>query len=127
MLVVGASSQAAVCELACGLHVGDGCHLAASSGGTEMEGPHAHCGHGMGMMQQAGHEAVACGDATCSHASIPVFVKSGSSAALIAGVQWVVVMSVPVELKVRVGSGDVVGGPPLSPGGVGLESVSLRV
>jgi len=126
LLMVGASSQAAVCQLTCGLHVGDDCHLAASSGAAQMEGPPENCAHEMGGMQQAGHEAVACCDASCSHASIPDFVKSGSTATHVAVVEWVV-EPVPVGLKVLGGSESVVGRPPLLLGGVDPLSVSLRV
>ena len=126
LLMLGASSQAAVCELMCGLHVGDDCHLALSGGVEQMEGPHAHCGHEMGRMQQAGPEVVACDDAGCSHASIPDFVKGSSTAQWSVG-QWVVVDVVPVGLKVLGGSGGVVGRPPLLVGWVDPLSVSLRV
>ena len=127
LLMLGASSQAAVCELMCGLHVEESCHLATSTGAAQMEGPHAHCSHGMGAMQRVGHEAVARGDDSCNHASIPDFVKGGSPAGHFDAVQWVVVDVVQVVGRVLDGGGRAVGRPPLLLGGVDPLSVSLRV
>jgi hypothetical protein len=127
LMMLGASSQTAVCELMCGLHVGDDCHLATPSGTAHVEGPHAHCGHQMSRMQQTGHEAEACGDTDCGHASIPDFVKGDSTLSHAFSVEWVVVDVVPVVLRAVPTGGSMVRPPPLLLGGVDPLSVSLRV
>jgi hypothetical protein len=134
LVMLAASSQATVCELACGLQIKEmNCHAApnrpATSDSVAMGMNHAHCGHGMKAqaMQQAMRSVADCDDASCSHASIPVLAKSGSTAAQFSAVQWVAVAVVQGEPGLS-GWGVGVGKrPPSRPGGMGSLSVSLRV
>lgn len=136
LFVMGASSQAAVCELACELQVQvAGCHTAGSTGhGQEMTAmaagmAHDHCDHGMHVAPVRGmiDSAASCGDGSCSHASLPVLAKGSSSVVHFSAVQWVVVEVVPVALRVTGGGLDVVSRPPLLTSGVDPLLVSLRV
>ena len=126
LVVLGASSQAAVCELACGLQVEEmSCHAAASdpeADSAAMGLSHAHCSHGMGASatQQVARVAADCDDASCGHAAMPMLVKRSSTTAASAAVQWAavaVVQSEPDLTNWGVGVGK---RPPSRPGGVGL-------
>ena len=140
LFVLGASSQAAVCELACGLQVHtSGCHAGMTSAmpGMAMEQnaptadsaamPPMHCSHGMAMpAAPVMHSVGSCPEGACSHTAISAFYKSGSTNASFATVQWVTVAMVTVDPMVPanyVGAGN---RPPLSLG-VDPLLVSLRV
>jgi hypothetical protein len=90
---------------------------------------HTHCEHGMDAAMAHGMTDVAanCGDGSCSHTSMPVLAKGGSSAAQYFAVQWMTVEVVPVVLRVTGGGVGAVSRPPLLPGGVDPLLVSLRV
>ncbi len=139
LFVLGASSQAAVCELACGLQVHtSGCHAGMASGMPAMEHsapvhaaaeamPGMHCSHGMAMpVSPVVHSVGSCADMSCSHVTVSAFDKSSVSSVSFASVQWVTVAVVTVDPMVPanyVGAGK---RPPLL---VGVDPllVSLRV
>jgi hypothetical protein len=126
LFVLGASSQAAVCELACGPQVAAmQCNSAAGhSEAMVMSG--GHCSHAMGAMQNM-QSASGLPAESCGHASVPVFAKGGSSFVAFSAVHWVLVGVVPADLVLMGGD---VGGyrrPPLVPVGVDPLVVSLRV
>jgi hypothetical protein len=128
LFVLGASSQAAVCELACGPQVAAmQCNSAAHSEAMVMS--HGHCSHAMGMagmygaMQGVGESRAG----SCGHASLPVFAKGGSGVVQFSAVQWVLVGVVPVDVTLTSGGVGVGGRPPLVPVGVDPLVVSLRV
>ena len=128
LFVSGASSQAAVCELACGPQVAVmKCNAAGHSEAMVMS--HGHCSHAMGMASM--HDAVQSvggfSAGSCGHVSLPVFAKGGSGVVQFSGVQWVLVGVVPVDVTLMGGRGGVGGRPPLVRGGVDPLVVSLRV
>jgi hypothetical protein len=130
VLLLGASSQAAVCELACGLQM-QAAECSMSSAGMSMSmstapgatAPgaalsihqmgamdHSHCAHGMAMSPQVVvHQVSECHDGGCSHAQIEAFDKAGTSSLSFAVVTWVTVEAVVVDLNLpahRVGVGE---------------------
>ena len=94
-----------------------------------MEMTHSQCGHEMGVSSTHGmlDSASMCGDGSCSHTSLPVLAKGGSSVAQFSAAEWAVVEVVPVVLQVTGGGLVVVRRPPLLPSGVDPLLVSLRV
>ena len=140
LFVLGASSQAAVCELACGLQVHtSGCHAGMTSAmpGMAMEHsaptadsaamPSMHCSHGMAMpVAPVMHSVGSCPEGACSHTVVSTFDKAGSSSVSFAAVQWVTVAMVTVDPMVPASYGGVGNRPPLSLG-VDPLLVSLRV
>jgi hypothetical protein len=128
LFVLGASSQAAVCELACGPQVAVmQCNSAAHSEAMVMS--HGHCSHAMGMASMLGavQSVGGLGAGSCGHVSLPVFAKSGSGVVQFSAVQWVMVGVVPVDVTLTVGGVGVVGRPPVVRAGVDPLVVSLRV
>ena len=128
LFVLGASSQAAVCELACGPQVAAmQCNSAAHSEAMVMS--HGHCSHAMGMASMHGAAQSVDGfrAGNCGHASLPVFAKGGSGVVQFSAVQWVLVGVVPVDGALTSGAVGVGGRPPLVRGGVDPLVVSLRV
>jgi hypothetical protein len=120
LFLLGASSQAAVCELACGVQMQAAeCHAGAASSApmhgamSDMEhgtvAGHAagmvmdrsHCAHAMGMapMQAVIHSLGECHDGSCSHAAVVAFDKGGPGAVSFAAVQWVAVAVVPARWR----------------------------
>jgi hypothetical protein len=112
LFVLGASSQAAVCELACGLQVHtSACHAGMTSDmpGMAMEHsapaessraamPPMHCSHGMVIPVVPGmHSVGSCLDGACSHTAVAAFAKSGSANVSFAAVQWVTVAIVTLN------------------------------
>jgi hypothetical protein len=129
LFVLGASSQAAVCELACGPQVAVVMCNAAAGHSEVMVMSHGHCSHAMGMASMHGQAQSVGGFAagSCGHALVPVFAKGGSGAVQFSGVQWVLVGVVPVDVTLTGGAVGVGGRPPLVRGGVDPLVVSLRV
>jgi hypothetical protein len=129
LFVLGASSQAAVCELACGPQVATmRCNTAGGhSEAMVMSG--GHCSHGMGMtsMQVAVHSLGGVKAESCGHALVPVFAKSGSSVVAFSAVHWVLVGVVPVDRMLTGGGVGVARRPPLATAGVDPLVESLRV
>lgn len=128
LFVLGASSQAAICELACGPQVAT-MRCGAGAGHSEaMVMSHGHCSRAMGMASHGVPQSVGgfCAG-SCGHASVPVFAKGGSGVAAFSGVQWVLVGVVPVDVTLAGRAVGVSGGPPLVRGGVDPLVVSLRV
>ena len=128
LFVLGASSQAAVCELACGPQVAVmHCNAAAHSEAMVMS--HGHCSRAMGMASMLGAAQSVGGFSagSCGHVSLPVFAKGGSGVVQFSGVQWVLVGVVPVDVTLMGGGVGVGGRPPLVRGGVDPLVVSLRV
>jgi hypothetical protein len=128
LFVLGASSQAAVCELACGPQVATlRCNAAGHSEAMVMS--HGHCSHAMGMASMLGMVQSVGGfrAGSCGHASLPVFAKSGSGVVQFSGVQWVLVGVVPVDMSLTGGGVGVGGRPPVVGAGVDPLVVSLRV
>jgi hypothetical protein len=128
LFVLGASSQAAVCELACGPQVAAmQCNSAAHSEAMVMS--HGHCSHAMGMASMLGATQSVDGfrGGSCGHASLPVFAKGGSGVVQFSAVQWVLVGVVPVDVTLTGGAVGVGGRPPLVAVGVDPLVVSLRV
>lgn len=134
LFVLGASSQAVVCELACGPQVAAmQCNSASHSEAMVMS--HGHCSHAMGMagmsamgpMQLAAQSVGGFHAGSCGHVSLPVFAKSGSSTVSFSAVQWVLVGVVPVDVALTGGALGVGGRPPVMRGGVDPLAVSLRV
>jgi hypothetical protein len=127
LFVLGASSQAALCELACGPQVATMRCNAAAGHSEAMVMSHGHCSHGMSAMLGAAQSVGGFCAGGCGHASVPVFAKGGSGVAAFSGVQWVVVGVVPVDVTLMGRGVGVGGGPPLVLGGVDPLVVSLRV
>jgi hypothetical protein len=128
LFVLGASSQAAVCELACGPQVAVmQCNAAAHSEAMVMS--HGHCSHAMGMasMHGATQSAGESRAGSCGHVSLLVFAKGGSGVVQFSAVQWVLVGVVRVDVMLTGGGVGVGGRPPLVRGGVDPLVVSLRV
>jgi hypothetical protein len=111
VLLLGASSQAAVCELACGLQM-QAAECAATSAGMSMSMPaahgdgmgpmdHSHCAHGMQMSTQQAvlHHVGECHDGGCSHAQVVAFDKAGTSSVSFAAFHWVTVAVVSIDLS----------------------------
>jgi hypothetical protein len=124
VLLLGASSQAAVCELACGLQM-QAAECSMSSSGMSMAmstavhaAPmnqmggmdHSHCAHAMGMPPQVvAHQMSECHDGGCSHAQVAAFDKANASSVSFAAVTWVTVEAVVVDMNLpahRVGVGE---------------------
>ena len=149
LFVLGASSQAAVCELACGLQVHPAaCHAAMEASAPSMPGmmakpsapdhmagmSHAHCSHGMAMSTTRGivHTVTSLAEGACSHTAISALDvskadKSGASGVAFAAVQWVTVGVVAVDLTLPSSYADVGKRPPLVAAGVDPLAVRLRV
>ena len=128
LFVLGASSQAAVCELACGPQVAVmKCNAAGHSEAMVMS--HGHCSHAVGMASMLGAVQGVSGfrAGSCNHTSLPVFAKGGSGVVQFSGVQWVLVGVVPVDVTLMGGGVGVGGRPPLVRGDVDPLVVSLRV
>jgi hypothetical protein len=127
LFVLGASSQAAVCELVCGPQVAAmQCSTSAMDHSDAMVMSDGHCTHGMASMQMADSVNAAPAE-SCGHAVVPVFAKGGSSFVVFSAVHWVLVGVVPVD-RVLTGSGvGVSGRPPILSVGVDPLVVSLRV
>lgn len=124
VLLLGASSQAAVCELACGLPMqtaecpmtspGMSMAMSATSGPvvhSQMGAmDHSHCAHGMVMVPQAvAHQVSECHDGVCSHAQVAASDRAGVLDMSFAAVTWVTVGAVVVDLNLpahRVGAGE---------------------
>jgi hypothetical protein len=124
VLLLGASSQAAVCELACGVQMqAAGCSM--TSAGMSMAMPaaahtdsmnqmgamdHSHCAHGMALLPQVvAHQASECHDGGCSHVQVSAFAKAGTSSFSFMTVTWVTVEAVVVDMNLpahRVGVGE---------------------
>ena len=75
LIVCGASSQATVCELSCGLDArGMACHMSAAAQETSMQAmPHGHCGASMLMDSDAGGQTAVSSlhGTACGHVSSP--------------------------------------------------------
>jgi hypothetical protein len=149
LFVLGASSQAAVCELACGLQVHPAaCHASMEASGSAMPGmtaghaemehmagmSHAHCSHGMAVSGMSGivHNMNSLADGSCNHDAISALDvaktdKSGTSSLSFAAVQWVTVALVPVDLTLPASYRYADKRPPLVAGGIDPLVVSLRV
>jgi hypothetical protein len=129
LVVLGASSQAAVCELACGPQVSAVSCSAAMRHSEAMVMSHGHCSHAMGMASMHGAVQSVGGfhAGSCGHVSVPVFAKGGSGVVHFSAVQWVLVGVVPVDRALTGGAAGVGGRPPLVPVGVDPLVVSLRV
>ena len=129
LFVSGASSQAAVCELACGPQIATVQCGAATGHSEAMVMSHGHCSHAMGMASMLGAAQSVGGFSagSCGHVSLPVFAKGGSGVVQFSGVQWVLVGVVPVDVTLMGGGVGVGGRPPLVRGGVDPLVVSLRV
>jgi len=129
LFVLGASSQAVVCELACGPQVAAMRCNSAMGHSEAMVMTHGHCSHAMGMASM--HDAVQSVSGfragSCGHVSLPVFAKSGSSTVSFSAMQWVLVGVVPVDVALTGGALGVGGRPPVARGGVDPLVVSLRV
>ena len=85
LIVCGASSQAAVCELSCGLDVrGMACHMAAASQKASMQAmPHGHCGASMLMDSDAGSQTAVSSlhGMACGHVSSPAVENKATAKA----------------------------------------------
>lgn len=127
LFVLGASSQAAVCELACGPQV-SAVRCSAAMGHSEaMVMSHGHCSHAMASMHGDMQSVVGFGAGSCGHASVPVFAKGGSGVVQFSGGEWVLVGVVPVDVTLTGGGVGVGGRPPVVRSGVDPLVVSLRV
>ncbi|WP_213803930.1 hypothetical protein [Granulicella sp. dw_53] len=110
LFLLGVSSEAAVCELACGLQIQTAqCHamqdaMSGSAPIAGMEMDHSHCLHTKktAPAQAIVHGAGECADGSCSHTSVAAFDKAGPSATSFAAVQWVAVSVVPVDPNLSV-------------------------
>jgi uncharacterized protein involved in copper resistance len=149
LFVLGASSQAAVCELACGLQVHPAaCHAAMEASGSAMAGmitehaemehmagmSHEHCSHSMAKPAMPGmvHSVSSLPDGVCNHEAVSALDvskadKSGVSTLSFAAVQWHTVAVVPVDFTVPAGYRYADQRPPLVLGGIDPLVVSLRV
>jgi hypothetical protein len=149
LFVLGASSQAAVCELACGLQVHPAaCHASMEASASTMPGmtadhpaiehmagmSHEHCSHGMAMSAMRGvmHSVNSLADGACSHTEVSAFDvsktgKAGAASVSFAAVQWIAVAVVPIDLTLPVSYASAGKRPPLVLGGVDPLVVSLRV
>jgi hypothetical protein len=98
LLVVGASSQAAVCELSCAARMQAGaCHEAASVRQAASSQMSADCmtamsAHKQGLSVEGGH------DGSCNHPAAVAFEKGPSSERELHDVAWVVVDVLPVRM-----------------------------
>ena len=111
ILLLGASSQAAVCELSCGLQMQASECAASMSGmsgmpmgesvahapGAGMD--HSHCAHGMQATarQAVLHHLGECHDGGCSHVQVGAFDKSSGTSLSFAAVTWIAVALVPLD------------------------------
>jgi hypothetical protein len=127
LFVLGASSQAAVCELACGQVAAMQCNAPAAGHSEAMVMSHGHCSHAMASMQGVTQSVGGLRAADCGHASVLVFAKGGSSFVSFSAVRWVLVGVVPVDRVLTGGDVGVGGRPPLVPVGVDPLVVSRRV
>ncbi|MCU1323281.1 MAG: hypothetical protein JWM43_2930 [Acidobacteriaceae bacterium] len=150
LFVLGASSQAAVCELACGLQVHEaGCHagMGSAMAGSVMNSmnspaamghsavnhaasagmPHAHCSHMTMPVQAVVHSIGSCPEQSCSHTAVSAMDKGGVSSVSFAAVQWVTVASVSTDMTLPASYVGLGKRPPLALAGVDPLVVSLRV
>jgi len=143
LFVLGASSQAAVCELTCDVMMqAPECHGADAPAAMAMSMPmampghsagmamdHSHCHHAMGTapMHAMLHQVGESHDAGCNHAAIVAFDKGGSTAVSFVAVQWVAVAVVPVDLSLPASYSGVGQRPPVLGAAVDPLIVSLRV
>jgi hypothetical protein len=131
IFLLGSSSQAAVCELACELPAA-GCHAAPrvaasmeSHDGMAMDG---ECDHAMkGAVNVSTDGFASCSLQSCGQVAATVFAKGDPAPNLVSVAQWVVVGAVP-KVDSTVGDWATRGGrPPLLVGGAGSGLMSLRV
>lgn len=147
LFVLGASSQAAVCELACGLQVHEaGCHAAmgapmssmkmgspvamghsATNRAASVGMPHAHCSHMAIPVQAVVHSIGSCPEQSCSHTAVSAMDKGGVSSVSFAAVQWVTVASVSSDVTLPASYVGLGKRPPLVLAAVDPLVVSLRV
>ncbi len=150
LFFLGASSQAAVCELACGLQVHPAaCHagMEATSNSAAMPGmgahpsatkpmagmEHAHCSHSMTMSVSVSatpaltHSVSNFVAGSCSHTAVAAFDKSGASSLTFAAVQWITVATVPFDRTLPASYAGAGKRPSLVLAGVDPLAVSLRV
>jgi hypothetical protein len=154
LFFLGASSQAAVCELACGLQVHPAaCHagMEATSVSAAMPGmvahpsakapkagmEHAHCSHAITMSASVSvsvsatsgllHNVSSSVSGSCSHTAVAAFDKSGASSPTFAAVQWITVSVVPFDRMLPASYAGAGKHPSLVLAGVDPLVVSLRV
>jgi hypothetical protein len=132
LVVIGSSSLAAVCELACGLPAND-CH-AAPRVTVSMESHDAmamggDCDHEMkGASAPVGTDSVAsCSQQGCGHVVATVFEKGGSASSFVTAGQCATTGVARVDGMMASGGVSDVRRPPLLVGRVGPPLVSLRV
>lgn len=129
LLVLGSSSQAAVCELACGLPTAV-CHRAdqvivsvESHDGMAMGGDCNHDEMKDAAVPVGTDGAASCTQQSCGHVAPTVFEKTGIAPSFAPVMQWVTASGVPFHVVTVHGRTR----PPLLVSSAGPPATSLRI